>query len=742
MCTSLEGEIQHIVFYNPLTQYVVAKLKSPTEPAQVTVVGLLGQLSPGERVALSGAWQEHPKFGRQFTADSCEQRLPASENGIRRYLGSGLIKGIGPALAQRLVEHFGCSVLDVLDQEPQKLLQVEGVGPKKLDSIKASWEKQREIREVILFLQEHGVPATFAGRIFQHYGADSVRKLKQNPYDLAYEIRGIGFRTADSMAKKLGFAPDSPQRLEAAIVYCLFQESEQGHLFCPRQELLDKVAKMLDLEQEAPLQLGLQSLQEKKKILLQDLPEQDIQAAVFLRHFYRWEVEIARRVQELMQHPGNVPEKKLLQVVSQLQSQKGLILSQEQQQAVKESCLHKFYIITGGPGTGKTTLTRFIVQALSRLQLKFKLAAPTGRASKRLAEATSRPAQTIHRLLGFTPGEGFEKGADKKLTADVLILDEASMLDCHLFLQVLRALPLSGSLIMIGDAHQLPAVGPGNVLQDLLQSEVVPSLELRQIFRQARESMLVVNAHRINQGKLPVPSSKQAPEADFFWVQQEEQEKVQQMILHLVCQRIPQVYGLDPRGDIQVLSPMHKGQVGTAELNRLLQERLNPGPAPGLNSRGAVLRKGDRILQIRNNYEKNIFNGDLGWVLEVDEQAGELIAGFEGQRISYEQAELDELAHAYCLSVHKAQGSEYPAVIIPLLTQHYLLLERNLIYTALTRAKQLGVLIGGKKALGMGLNNQKSHLRNTHLRYRLSNLLQGIGSSQCQSGQPGHSLCS
>ncbi|MFP4392052.1 MAG: ATP-dependent RecD-like DNA helicase [Desulfohalobiaceae bacterium] len=725
MGTSLEGEIQNILFYNPQTQYVVARLKSPTEPALVTVVGLLGQLNPGERVSLSGAWQEHPKFGRQFSADSCEQRLPAGENGIRRYLGSGLIKGIGPALAQRLVDHFGSDVLDILDQQPEKLLQVEGVGSKKLEGIKASWEKQREIREVILFLQEHEVPATFASRIFQHYGTGSVHKLKQNPYDLAYEIRGIGFKTADSMAQKLGFAPDSPQRLEAALVYCLFQESEQGHLFFPRQELLTQVARMLDLEGQDSLQQALQALQEKKKVLVQDLPEQDIQAAVFLRHFYRWEVEIARRVQELMQQSGNVPEKKLLEVIGELQSQKGMTLSQEQQQAVKESCLHKLYIITGGPGTGKTTLTRFIVQALSRLHLQVKLAAPTGRASKRLAEATSRPAQTIHRLLGFSPGEGFEKGADKKLKVDVLILDEASMLDCHLFLQVLRAMPLSGSLIMIGDANQLPAVGPGNILQDLLQSREVPSLELTQIFRQAKESMLVVNAHRINQGKFPVPSSKQAPEADFFWVHQEEQEKVQEMILHLVCERIPRVYGLDPRQDIQVLSPMHKGLVGTEELNRLLQQRLNPGPAPGMYSKGVLLSKGDRILQVRNNYEKNIFNGDLGWVLEVDEQAGVLVAGFEGQRVSYERAELDELALAYCLSVHKAQGSEYPGVIIPLVTQHYLLLERNLIYTALTRAKQLAVLIGGKKALAMGIKNQKSHLRNTHLRYRLSNVLHG-----------------
>ncbi|MFP4213121.1 MAG: ATP-dependent RecD-like DNA helicase [Desulfohalobiaceae bacterium] len=733
MGNSLEGEIQHIVYYNPQTQYVVARLKSPSEPAQVTVVGLLGQLAPGERVALSGSWQEHPKFGRQFAADSCEQKLPAGENGIRRYLGSGLIKGLGPALAQKLVDKFGSAVLDILDQEPQKLLQVEGVGHKKLEGIKASWEKQREIRELILFLQEHAVPATFAERIFQHYGRESVRKLQQNPYDLAYEIRGIGFRTADSMAQKLGFAADSPQRLEAAIVYSLFQESEQGHLFCPQGELLGKVARMLELQDEAPLEQALHSLQEKKKVLIQDLPEQQISCAVFLRHFYRWEVEIARRVQELLLHPGSVQEKKLLQVISELQSQKGLSLSKEQQQAIKESCLHKLYIITGGPGTGKTTLTRFIVKALGRLKLQVKLAAPTGRASKRLAEATSRSAQTIHRLLGFSPGEGFEKGADKKLKADVLILDEASMLDCHLFLQVLRAMPISGSLILVGDANQLPAVGPGNILQDLLQSRVVPSLELKQIFRQARESMLVVNAHRINQGKFPVTGCKQAPEADFFWVQQQEPEKVQEMILHLVCQRIPQVYGLDPLRDIQVLSPMHKGQVGTGELNRLLQKRLNPGPATGLFSRGMQLRKGDRILQIRNNYEKNIFNGDLGWVLEVDEQAGELVAGFEGQRISYEQSELDELTLAYCLSVHKAQGSEYPAAVIPVITQHYLLLERNLIYTALTRAKQLAVLIGGKKALGMGINNQKSHLRNTHLQHRLKELLQET-SSQAQAG--------
>ncbi len=723
MCSSLVGEIQHIVFYNPQTQYVVAKLKCPDVLPQVTVVGQLGQLAPGEKVILSGTWQDHPKFGKQFQAGRCQQRILASENGIRRYLGSGLIKGVGPALAARLVQNFGNSVLEILEKEPEKLLQVDGVGPKKLESIKHSWDKQREIREVILFLQEHSVPTTFASRIFQHYGAESVDKLKQNPYDLAYEIRGIGFKTADAMAGRLGFAADSPQRLEAALVYCLFQLSEQGHLFFPKEKLLQKVSYMLDMADESALMQALETLQVKKKILIQDLPEQGIEDAVFLRHFYRWEVELAQRIMDLLHHPGNSPEKKLMQVVKDLQNKKGLFLSGEQQQAVLQACLHKIYIITGGPGTGKTTLTRFIVQALSRLQLKVKLAAPTGRASKRLAEATLKPAQTIHRLLGFSPGSGFEKGPDKKIRADVLLVDEASMLDCQLCLQLLRAMHLNGRLILIGDANQLPAVGPGNVLQDLLQSRVIPNLELKQIFRQARESSLVVNAHRINQGQFPISSPKKAPEADFFWVEKGDPEQVQEIILHLACQRAPQVYGLDAKKDIQVLSPMHKGKVGTAELNRLLQARLNPNAGPGLNVRDNILRKGDRVLQVRNNYEKNIFNGDLGWVVKVDEQARELVVDFEGQEIAYEQAELDELALAYCLSVHKAQGSEYPAIILPVVAQHFLLLERNLIYTALTRARRLAVLIGEKKALAIGIKNQKSHLRYTHLQHRLSNML-------------------
>ncbi len=715
---ALTGEVLSVVFHNPDTNYSVFRLKSPDEPGQVTVVGNMGQVVPGESVSLTGKWVEHPKFGRQYQAESCVQSLPATINGIQRYLGSGMIKGVGPALAEKMIDAFGQEVLDILDRYPKRLLKVEGIGPKKLDTIQQSWAEQREIRSLLIFLQTYEVPPTFAGRIFQRYGAGAVQKLQENPYDLAYEIRGIGFKTADAMALKLGFSEDSPERLEALLVFLLFQGSEQGHVFLPLEDLFHRATEVLGSDLRGGLEGALARLQERKRVVVLDLPEQGIEQAVFLRHFYKWEMEIASRLLSLVSHPGTLSSERVGQALESMYETAGLKLSQEQEEAVRQACRNKVSIITGGPGTGKTTITRIVVNTLRKLGLKIKLAAPTGRASKRLSEATRCHASTLHRLLGFEPGGGFTFSEDKKLKADVLLVDEASMLDCQLFVSLLRALPLTCKLVLVGDVNQLPSVGPGNVLSDLLESGTIPHMILTQIFRQARESTVVVNAHRINQGQFPVASPKHPPAADFFWVEQDDPQKVQDLILNMVCERIPEVYGFDPLKEVQVLTPMHKGLVGTSELNKLLQERLNP-EGREIRSGFRVFRVGDRVLQTRNNYEKDVFNGDLGWIARMDQESGEIMVDFDGHRVNYPNPELEELQLAYCISVHKSQGSEYPAVLVPVVTQHFLLLQRNLIYTALTRATRLAVLIGSKKALAIGINRVGGDKRYTHLKHRL-----------------------
>jgi exodeoxyribonuclease V alpha subunit len=719
MSTTLEGEVVTVVYHNADSHYCVARVRSSSQPGLVTVVGTMGQLAPGERVSLTGNWQDHPRFGRQFQVESCSQSMPATAHGIQRYLASGMVRGIGPALAERLMDRFGTSVLDVLEQSPERLTEIEGIGARKLERIRSSWEEQREIRSLILFLQSHDVPPTFAGRIFRKYGRQAVQKLKENPYDLAFEIRGIGFKTADQMALRLGFSQEDPRRTEAAVVFALFQHAEHGHIFCPRQELQEKVASVLGGSGgERDLEAALRRLSEQKKVLLEPLPDGQGQQAVYLRHFHRLEREIAERLRGLIEHPSGIAEDKLERTLEELAQSSEISLSEEQLGAIYRACRSKVYILTGGPGTGKTTITNFIVRGLRRLGLKVKLAAPTGRASKKLSEATGEASSTIHRLLGYDPSGDFAYNQDRKLKTDALIVDETSMLDCQLCAHLLRALPLTSRLILVGDANQLPSVGPGNVLQDLLQSGAVPFSELSHIYRQARESMVVVNAHRINEGVFPVQSDKEPPQADFFWVEREDPEKVRDLIVHMVCDRIPAIYGLDPRREIQVLTPMHKGQAGTTELNRILQQRLNPN-GPGVQSGGRVFRRGDRVLQMRNNYEKGVFNGDLGLVERADPEEGELTVDFDGERARYEQNELDELSLAYCISIHKAQGSEYPAAVVPILTQHYLLLQRNLIYTALTRAKRLAVMIGSKKAMAMGIKSSGKGRRYTCLRHRV-----------------------
>ena len=719
MPATLKAEVQSVVYHNAENGYAVARVRSKDEPGIVTIVGCLGQLQPGEFLELSGEWKTHPKFGRQLEVHSFQQTYPATEHGVVRFLKSSL-KGVGEKTAQDLVKRFGVAVLDLLDSDPNRLREVKGISKKKLDGMLESWSTQREVKSLIVFLHSHAVPPTYATRIFKLFGAQSEARLRENPYELAYLIRGIGFRTADAMALKLGFAEDAPQRIEAAIGYVLINMGDRGgHMFCPKEQLLKEAGKLLGAGDAESLEDGLATLERKKRVHIEDLPEQDIHEAVFLMSAYRAEREISQRLFGLVSHPSPVSRSKVQTALPKIENDLGFTLSKEQRAAVFEACVNKVFIITGGPGTGKTTITRAVVAALVKVGLKVKLAAPTGRAAKRMAEATGEPAQTLHRLLMYSPEHGFYHSEDQKLQAEVLLVDEVSMLDAQLFLAVLRALPVTCRLILVGDVNQLPSVGAGNVLGDLLGSGSVPSAVLTHIFRQAQESHIVVNAHRINAGQMPIDSSKEPPEADFFWVQQDDPARVQAAIVEMVCQRIPERYGLDPRRDVQVLTPMHKGEVGTSALNALLQERLNPKNGPELKRGYATFRVGDRVLQLRNNYDKDIFNGDLGWVADVDPEAGSMAVDFEGNLVAFDSTELEDLTLAYAVSVHKSQGSEYPAIVVPVVTQHYMLLMRNLLYTALTRARKLAVFIGSEKAFRVGLNNVTSGKRMTHLRHRL-----------------------
>jgi len=722
MLADLQGEIERITYTNEENGYTIAKVKVYGRRDLVTVVGNFMAPIPGEILKMQGEWANHPKFGEQFKVVHYKSLVPASVAGVEKYLGSGLIKGIGPVMAKRIVKKFEKETLDIIEQEVEKLTEVDGIGRKRIEMIKKAWADQKEIRQVMIFLQSHGVSSAYATKIFKTYGNESIEVVQENPYRLATDIFGIGFLTADRIAEKLGFAKDSELRAEAGILYVLHQLADEGHVYYPFQPLVNKCQEILEVDQEI-LSRALTSLNAEKKIVIDDLQEKESKAdyqAVYLAKFHLSETNIAARLKALINAPKSIrpidPDKALKWVQKQLD----ITLASKQIDAVRRAVMDKVLVITGGPGTGKTTIVNAILKIFVKSGIKLLLAAPTGRGAKRMSEATGYEAKTIHRLLEYSIQKGgFQKNDQTPLRCDLLIVDEASMIDTILMHHLLKAIPPRVTFILVGDVNQLPSVGAGNVLHDIIASGAVPVMELNEIFRQARESLIIVNAHKIKQGLMPAFKPSGHKLADFYFIEQEEPEKVLGIILELVKERIPKRFGFDPIDDIQVLTPMHKGMVGAGNLNLELQNALNPGP-DSLSRGGKNFRINDKVMQVQNDYEKEVFNGDLGRIVRINLEAQEVTIDFDGKKVPYDYPDLDEVVLAYAISIHKSQGSEYPAVVIPILTQHYVLLQRNLIYTAVTRGKKLVVMVGSKKALAMGIGNDKTKKRYTHLRHRLA----------------------
>ncbi len=729
----LEGVLERVVFANEANAWSVVRLAVAGAREPVTAVGNLLGVQPGESLRLSGCWTDDPRHGRQFRVDSYATVVPATALGIERYLGSGLIRGIGKVMAARLVAAFGSATLEVIERQPERLREVAGIGPKRRADILGAWNEQRDIKEVMVFLQSHGVSTSYAIKIYKTYGSLAVRWVRDNPYRLATDIHGIGFASADRIAASLGISRLAPQRLEAGALHVLGEAADRGHLFLPRSRLVEEADRLLGAGRDA-VEAAVTALAAAEQVETEPLRAADPAPtamtapdgaavpvpdwAVYLKPLHAAEAGLAARVRALLAQPQLPLEIDLGRALEWFERGERLTLASQQRQAIRTGLTSKLLVITGGPGTGKTTLVRGLVRILTRKGQRVLLAAPTGRAAKRLAEATGSEAATVHRLLEFNPkSRAFDRNREHPLACDLLIVDEASMLDAVLAHHLLRAVPDAGRLVLVGDIDQLPSVGPGQVLADLIGSGAVEVVRLTEIFRQAERSLIVTNAHRVQSGHMPVLESLDKS-GDFFFVERRDPEEALRTLTQLVAQRIPARFGLDPLEHIQVLTPMKRGLLGSANLNAVLRDLLNPS-GPALSRGGHSLRLGDKVMQVRNNYDLEVWNGDIGRVAAVDEENQRLQVVFDGRAVTYELAALDELALAYACSIHKAQGSEYPCVVIPLHSQHYMMLQRNLLYTGITRAKRLAVLVGETKALAAAIGNHRVNQRFTRLAERL-----------------------
>lgn len=721
----LTGVVERLTYHSEETGYTVARLKAAQERDLITIVGSFANIQAGQTLQLTGFWRDHPQYGAQFQVTHYKETKPATITGIEKYLGSGLIKGVGPVTARRIVAHFGLETLDVIENHIHRLVEVPGIAKKRIKMIQSAWESQKAIKEVMLFLQSHGVSTTYAVKIFKQYGNEAIAEVTNNPYQLATDIYGIGFVTADAIARNLGIAPDSEYRYRAGIIHVLGEAAEEGHCFLPQAELIEQVVQRLTLKDHQPnpqtvaellVRMGME-----EQLVMQGHREHEF--IYYQPAFFKSEQNLAAQLQLLLARSVAVDLPRVQNWIERFTQAKGIELSQQQQQAVEIAASQRVLILTGGPGVGKTFVTRTIVALWKAMGKSIALASPTGRAAQRLNEVTGIEAKTVHRLLEFDPKTmKFKRDWDNPIEARAIVVDEASMLDLFLAHSLLKAIPLDAQLLLVGDIDQLPSVGPGNVLRDLMASQAIPVVRLTQVFRQAAESSIVSNAHCINSGQYPALESVSAtPNSDCLWLNAPQPEHGVLLIRELLTDLIPQL-GFNAARDVQVLCPMTRGEIGTRNLNVVLQELLNP-PHSGkveLNRGGMKLRVGDRVIQQVNDYDREVYNGDLGAIAAIDLEEQEVMVQFEERRVTYDYADINELALAYSVTIHKSQGSEYPVVILPVFMQHYLMLSRNLLYTGLTRAKKLAILVGQAKAIGLAVKQVKDTERYTLLAQRLS----------------------
>jgi exodeoxyribonuclease V alpha subunit len=720
----LSGQIERITFTSEDTGYTVAKVKVYGRHDLVTVIGAMINPTPGEVIKMKGEWTNNPKYGEQFKIVLCQTTTPATVYGIEKYLGSGLIKGIGPVMAKRIVKMFKEKTLDIIETEIEKLSDVAGIGKKRIGIIKQAWEEQKEIRAVMIFLQSHGVSSGYAAKIFKQYGNGAIKIVQENPYRLATDIFGIGFLTADKIAEKLGFAKDSDLRAAAGILYVLHELTDEGHVYFPYEPLIEKSKEILDIDREIIVK-ALGTVAADRQVVIEDINQNIAEVpennkAVYLAGYHIAEKNLADRLKTLINNPQAIRKIDSEKAILWVQEKLSITLADKQVEAVQCAAGNKVMIITGGPGTGKTTIINAILKIFSAIKTKIMLAAPTGRAAKRMNETTGHEAKTIHRMLEYSMRKGgFQKNEESPLDCELLIVDEASMIDTLLMHHLLKAIPVTATFVMVGDVNQLPSVGAGNVLKDIIDSGITPVVQLNEIFRQAKESSIIINAHKINEGIIPNLKSTRDKLDDFYFIEQEDPQKVLELIINLVKDRIPKRFGFDAINDIQVLTPMHRGTAGAGNLNVELQKAINPGDE-GVVRGGRNFRVKDKVMQITNNYDKEVYNGDIGQITRIDQEDQEVFVRIDDREVKYEYSDLDEIVLAYAASVHKSQGSEYPAVVIPILTQHYVLLQRNLLYTGVTRGKKLVVIVGTKKAMAIAVKNNKTEKRYTLLKDRLT----------------------